>query len=257
MFISNYNKKQLEQFFVGLVDGDGSIVVDQLRGSYRRIRVLVSLKLHVKNIDMLTMMKDNIGGTIVLSKSYVTLLISSKKDIANLIRIFDKYPFLTSRKICQWNFALKYGNNLDKKPIDFINLRSLKYTDQENIIKENSIFYSHSMPSYFLCWLSGFIEAEGCFSICYYKTGGIRKQQFSIGQNNDKYLLELIKLVFNSFHIITKDKNSKKDHYQISIGGLKSRLLILNHFQQYPLLGEKFVSYNNWKKTFDLNKFSY
>jgi hypothetical protein len=101
MLINNYNKNQIEQFFVGLVEGDGSIVVDEIRDHYRRIRVIISLKLHINNISLLEIMKLNIGGSLVLNKKYVTLLICSKKDINNLILIFNKYPLITSRKICQ------------------------------------------------------------------------------------------------------------------------------------------------------------
>ena len=52
---------------------------------------------------------------------------------------------------------------------------------------------------YFNSWLSGFIEAEGCFSI-----RKIGTYSFSIGQNDDIYLINAIKNFFGAANIIRK-----------------------------------------------------
>lgn len=242
-----HTKKYLEQFFVGLLDGDGTIVVDSIRNDYRRVRIVISLKLHNKNNDMLHLLQNNIGGNVSKTKKYVTLLICSRKDISNVASILTRYPLLTSRKICQWNFALNHCINFNGKNIDnFIVLRDSKFKEQLSVIETMCLLKDIRCPTYYPVWLSGFIEAEGNFSILRYKTGGIRKQQFNIGQNHDKYLIEMIKEYFKSPHSIRKDKNSIDPHYRISIGSLKYKINILNHFKKYPLLGEKIVSYNCW-----------
>ena len=56
----------------------------------------------------------------------------------------------------------------------------------------------------------------------------------------------MIKIYFNSTHIITKDKNVNKDHFRVAIGGAISRNAIYKHFDTYPLLGEKLISYKKW-----------
>ena len=242
----HYNKKQIHSFFIGLQEGDGTITVDQFRNKYR-IRIVISLKLHPLNISMLNLIQSNLGGSLSTNKNYVTLLFCSKNDISNILNLFQIYPFLTSRKICQQNFALNCINNkIDSK--NFIELRNKKYFNQNEIILFNQDKYKElqSFPDYFSYWLSGFIEVEGHFSLLKLRTGGIKKHQFKIGQNYDYYILNMIKLYFNSFHIISKDLN--KPHYRISIGGFKSKNLILDHFNKYPLLGEKLISYNKWIK---------
>lgn len=190
---------------------------------------------------MLKLIKDNIGGTVSINKKYVTLLIISKKDINNIFSIIEKYPLLTSRKICQLNFALNCKN--DKiLPLEYIIKRNNKYYNQNEIY--NNICNNKLLPIYFPIWLSGFIETEGKFKLLKYKTGKIKNHQFSIGQNYEYNIINLIKVYFNSNHKIIKDNNNK-DHFRISIGG-KSKFLIYHHFLKYPLLGENLISYNKW-----------
>ena len=236
----NKRKDDIERFFIGLLEGDGTITTDMLRNKIFRIRMVITLKLHNKNTEMLKEIKEVIGGRISESKKYVTLLIISKKDIKNVLSIIRRYPLLTSRKICQLKFAL---DCLEGKiePSEFIRRRDNKYEDQERRGKERS----KVLPDYFPNWLSGFIEAEGNFSLLNYKNGSIKKHQFSIGQNDDEHILNSIKRYFESNHVITKDKNKTRDHYRVSIGG-KSKALIYQHFLKYPLLGEKLISYNKW-----------
>ncbi len=238
--VCNYSKEKLKQFFIGLFEGDGTLTVDKLNKNYR-IRIIISLKLCKENIQLLTIFKDLIGGNILTNKKYVTLLISSKKDILNVFDLFIKYPLLTSRKICQLNFALNYLNN---KINNFYEERNYKFVDQNYIIENKSNIISY--PIYFPCWLSGFIEAKGNFSLLRYITGGIKKHQFNIGQNYDYYIINMIRIYFDSSHKIMLDKKTATQ-FRISIGGYKSKSLIYQHFNKYPLLGEKYLSYNKWK----------
>lgn len=102
-------------------------------------------------------------------------------------------------------------------------------------------------PDYFPAWLSGFIEAEGCFSFYSFK-GQTKPKGFTIGQNNDLYLLEAIKSDFYSHHKIFKIVNNNLDYYRIDMYGVKTRKNIHNHFLTNPLLGHKLESYNKWIK---------
>ena len=239
-----YNNQQIYQFFLGLLEGDGTITVDQFRNK-SRIRIVISLINHPLNIQMLTLFNNSIGGSLLLSKKYITLSFQSKKDILFIFSLINKYPFLTSRKICQYNFALKCLNN-QISSCQLIKTRNLRYLNQDIILKELIQKFSHSLPIYFPSWLSGFIEAEGHFKLSISQNGGIRSYQFCIGQNYDYFILEMIKVYFHSTHKITKDNNKNKDHFRVAIGGPISRNIIYNHFQYFPLLGHKKISYNKW-----------
>ncbi|KAG0632644.1 homing endonuclease, partial [Tuber brumale] len=82
--------------------------------------------------------------------------------------------------------------------------------------------------------LSGFIEAEGCFSI-----RKANNHSFSIGQNDDIYLINAIK---QYFEVTNKVRNPYDKFYFLEIYKKEALLKIIAHCTNYPLLGEKLES---------------
>lgn len=245
-----YNKKQINQFFIGFIEGNGTITLDQFRNKFR-IRIVISLINSPHNIQMLTLFRDNIGGSLLLGRRHLILTYQSNKDILFILNLINQYPFLTSRKICQLKVAYDVLNDekrLKSSDQKLGELLRLKYLDQKEILKQLSSRHSNSLPIYFPSWLSGFIEASGHFKLSRSKTGEKGKAfQFCIGQNYDYFILEMIKVYFNSTHKIIKDNNKIKDYYRVAIGGPISRNIILNHFSKYPLLGAKKKAHELWE----------
>jgi hypothetical protein len=246
---SNSNSKLLsseyiQQYFVGLLDGAGCITVDK-QFKTLRIRIFISLQNLQENVTMLTLIRDTIGGRVVIERknAYVVWIASNKSDLIKIFAILSRYPLLTTRKLSQLQFV---KNCLIKPDIEnFIMNRNNKYLAQDKII--NNI-----PPFYFKAWLSGFIEAEGNFSVLKLPNGKIRKHAFSIGQNTDKFILEMIKSYFHSQHKITEEFNKAGTfkNYRISIYGSNSRQIIINHFFNKPLFGYKTVSFEIWKNAY-------
>ena len=89
--------------------------------------------------------------------------------------------------------------------------------------------------------MSGFIEAEGCF-----RFRNNKATSFYICQNNDFYILNAIKTYFNSNHKIGihTDLRSSNIHYRISISGKPCLNLLKNHLNNFPLIGNKQISFN-------------
>ena len=237
----------IEQFFVGLLEGDGTITcnLNSNKSNSIIIRIVISLDNKVENVNMLNLIKETIGGRVVIERKdrYVTWIASNKNDLAKVFAVLAKYPLLTARKQCQLEFA---KNCLLEKDIkNFIENRNNKYNNKNDILQDLS---RKELPSYFPQWLSGFVEAEGNFSLVFNEKGQLRKSAFTIGQNDELHILQWIKLYFNSKNAILKDKpkigkGGKFNYYRLFLYNAESRKFLFEHFYKYPLLGYKKVSY--------------
>ncbi len=241
--LSIYKKDFIKKFWVGLMDGDGSIQVNHWRKNSLQFRLVIKLAPLQSNENMLKIISTSIGGIVRYNfkqniKDSVLWIVNDKKKFINIIEIFSIYKPLTSRLICQLNFA-KNCLLLSKNNINwYFENRNLKYEKQSFIV---SGFVAHfDIPDYFSSWVVGFIEAEGCFCI--------RKSflnSFSIGQNDDVYLLSAIKNYFEGTNTIRKLNNN---FYLWEVYKKSVLLRIINHCSNidHPLIGAKFDSLNSF-----------
>lgn len=240
-------KSYIEKFWVGLLEGDGSIIIrknkiNKVYGSFE-----ISLKHLTKNEEMLTLISEYIGGRIYYERKNneiikIKWVSVSKKDVKICLNILNKYPLLTSNKICQLEHLI---NCIENKDWGYhLKTRDKKYELQINLIN----FYNNSfvIPPYFNEWLSGFVEAEGCFR---FKNN--KAISFYISQNNDIYILNAIKTMFNSKHKIgiNKDLRTLNKQYRVSISGKLCLTVIKHHFCHYPLIGNKQLNFNIWSSS--------
>jgi hypothetical protein len=244
-----YDNIYIEQFFVGLLEGDGTITTD-INGNWIRVRIVISLNNKKENLEMLNIIKECIGGRTIIERKnkYITWIASNKKDLMKIFVVLAKYPLLTVRKQCQLEFA---KDCLLRKDIsNFIINRNNKYNNKKELLEyyalKNNI---NDLPLYFPGWLSGFIEAEGNFNIQFKENGSLKSSRFAIGQNDEIHILNWIKLYFKSNTAIIKDKpklDAKFQYFRFFLYNAESRKLLFAHFNKYPLLGYKEVSYINF-----------
>jgi len=241
------SQEYIEAFWVGLLEGDGTITVSKNKPSNTlKVRIVISLLNYKENVEMLHLIQQYLGGRVVLERNnrYVTWIASNYSDVVKAFKIFDKYPLITTRKQHQLKFALSCLSNPD-----MFSDRNNKYDNENNV----QIVTNCDLIPYFKPWLSGFIEAEGSFSLRLYDYGFIKNCQFSIGQNTDRFILDLIKQYFNCTHAITIDKQkfySKVKHYRMSLSGSTFRAKLIQHLNVHPLLGYKKASYEKWVSFF-------
>lgn len=259
-FITAYPEEKdknhyIEQFFVGLLEGDGTISTNLNNFDKTiRVRIIIALKNEINNQNMLNQIQQVIGGRVVIERQdkYVTWIASNKSDINKVLFILARYPLLTIRKQCQLEFA---KDCLLYKDVDnFMVNRKNMYKDKNDILVKLNQTKDINFPLYFKAWLSGFIEAVGNFSLVFNDKGYLRKYSFNIGQNDEVHILNMIKFYFQSENKILKDNKkinfkgitSDSDYYRLNLYNTLSRKLLFEHFENYPLLGEKKLSYSKF-----------
>lgn len=194
---------------------------------------------------MLIKIAKVIGGSVRITGKGkdVIWVVNRKETIQEIIRIFETYPPLTSKKICQLVFLQRclLENSVDW----YLSNRNSKYINQPAILNSDPFgveINSFALPNYFKGWLSGFIEAEGCFSI-----RKSNNHSFSIGQNDDIYLMNAIKQFLATTNIV---RNPYRNFYSLEIYKKETLQKIINHFNYYPLLGEKAESLQKFNQKF-------
>jgi hypothetical protein len=238
-----YDDEYVKIFWIGIMDGNGEIQVNHWQKKNLQYKLTIKLKNIKSNYIMLIKITKIIGGNIRITdnKKDIIWIMNKKNAISKIISIFDVYPPLTSRLICQLNFLRVCLMNNSTE--NYLKIRNYKYNNQLNILEKNNKEYT--MPYYFPYWLSGFIEAKGSFGI---KINN--DHSFFIGQNDDYYILGAIKSLFN---IKTKIKNFNNNFYSIKIHKKKIVYKIIKHCIKFPLLGEKSKSLNTFIKVNILN----
>lgn len=193
----NLIKDYIKKYFVGLFEGDGSIQVNHWRKKNLQYRLVIKLKNLESNNNMLRLIAKVLKGKVLIDKksNNVLWVMNDKKEIIKLIsNVFDKYEFLTLKKrydLAFMKYCLKHtdvNNYLVNRNNKY--LLKLYRSDLElyrYLIKKINVYYLNNI-NYFNEWLSGFIEAEGCFSIRLNNN----IQSFSISQKNEEYLITYI-----------------------------------------------------------------
>jgi hypothetical protein len=234
-----FSKHFIIKFWVGLMDGVGSIQVNHWRKKSLQFRLVIKFKFHPANFFMLHLIHTHIGGRVRIIKSsinfptqdgFVIWVVDSRQSFVRILRIFEKYPPQTSRLRAQLRFALLC---LEHDNVDFY----LSNRDNKYLVRDTAMTIDHA--HFFNEWLSGFIEAEGCFCV--------RKNNFcsfSIGLNDDFFLLDTIR---THFGIQSRIRNVGGTFWFLETYRIDTLHKLIEHFTLYPLLGEKSISFNKFK----------
>jgi len=224
------------KFWVGLMDGVGNIQINHFRNKNLQYRIVIKLKYCSENLSMLNLISNYIGGKIKIIKNnkFIIWDVNNRKQIQKFLKLFIKYPPLTTRLRAQLAFMLECFEQNNVKW--YLNARNKKYF-------KNNVEIPNIDNSYFNEWLAGFIEAKGCFSV---RTTN-NYHSFSIGITDDKYILDKIKSQFN----ITNQVRKIDDRlWYIEIYRKLTLINIINHCLKYPLLGENLLSFTKFRSLF-------
>ena len=199
-------------------------------------------------------------GAFLTYKNSCTFVITQKEeailhDIRNTLQIgmvknfgkFSRY-FVRDNKSIKILICLFNGNIiLDKRKIQIKNWLTIFNISEIN----NNI-----MPTLKDAWLSGFIDAEGCFNITLFKRKAMTlgyqvKLRFMIDQkdslNTMLYLKDLLNLILT--HRKVKDDNLNK-MYRIESNSFVKVPLILDYLNNFSLKTKKIYSFHKWKEVY-------
>lgn len=237
------NMNFYKAFWVGLIDGDGSIQVNHWRKKNLQFRFVIKLANTEANVEMLTLLqkKLNIGNiTIQKNKKFVIWVENHQQKIHKILKILKEFPPLTSRLQCQLSF---FENHFQRQNVDdYLKTRHLKYQKQSQIYSAITLI-NISEISYFPQWLSGFIEAEGCFTT---RLPSSQNASFSIYQKGDFFLINAIRIYIGAVNNVRFVK--QKNGYVLEVYRHSVFEFLINHFEKYPLLGEKKMKYENFRQ---------
>ena len=217
-------------WFIGFSEGDGSFIVN--KDGYLEFKITQSSV----DAQILFYIKKQLGFGSVSVQDKVNkthhFRVRNKKDILTLIQIFNG-NIITKYKINQFKLWIEGFNKVYKMDI--------KCLDQQHPLNlENA-------------WLSGFTDAEGCFtsSVLTSKVTGktIVTVRYVVSQKND---IEFNKNLANQIDgYITHVKSYNGYNTVVNHGKLNK---ILVYLQNNPLKTKKLISYRRWLKIYLLVK---
>lgn len=217
-------------WFIGFVEGVGSFIIN--KDGYLEFKITQSSK----DAQILFWIKKELGFGVVRAQNSKNkthcYIVYDKKNILKLISIFNGNIFLDSKKE---QFKL------------WLDAFNLKY-------KEN-IFYLDKKfkPSLKDAWLSGFSDAEGCFtcSVVDNKSNTAKLVRLSYilsssQRENSENMDHLAKMLGGKKHLI-----ENYGGYNVTVNTTKL-LPVVQYFNLYPLKTKKYIIYFNWVKAYKL-----
>lgn len=264
-------------FITGLVDAEGSFVVNIIQNSGRSLGFLVlayfEIALNEKEIDILIEIQKYFGiGNISFNSSDNTykLKVSDLDGLSNIIIPHFQEYFLLTKKRSDFELfkrvveIMKGGDHLNLKGLqEIVNIKAslnlglsdkLKAYFPDTLPVVRPEFNIASIPDPW--WLAGFASGESCFYISVYKSvksklGLAVQLVLRITQHSrDKELLYNIAQFLECGRVEDRSSGGACDFTVNSIKDFKNK--IIPFFNKYPLLGTKSLNYYDFVKVFEL-----
>lgn len=205
-------------WFIGFSEGDGSFSISKNRNIFQITQ---------KDPKVLYFIKKKLGFGIINKRkdNYYVYTVSDINNIIKLIYIFNGNLQLNKTNI-------RFKKWFENKNYNHISIK----LSNKNIISLNN------------AWLSGFIDAEGCF-YCLLINNKRIKLRFIIDQKNESMILQNIINIF--------EFKDKKIYNRNEIEGMQrieffSKFDILfEYLDKYSLNSRKIISYHRFKRVYN------
>jgi hypothetical protein len=238
--VSNHNNS-LNSYIAGLFEGDGHIWIQTQKGK-KAHNPRFCITFAMKNEPLAKKLLDIIGSGFIAYKpkdNACVLVVSpviGLKRLVNLINGELRTPKIHKLyNLIDW-LNKKHGTDFKKLPLNKDNL-------------ENS------------SWLSGFIDADGSFSVQFTKIeDGAKKRKISCRLRIEQRILDPITnesyfdalnqiCLFLNCKLLTKtQKSTDNSYYTLAASSRLSLEIIINYFNKHPLFSSKYLDYKDWEK---------
>jgi len=235
----NNIKPNFSSYLAGLIEGDGSIIVPKtersLKGklNYPSIQITFDLR----DLPLAIIIQQKLGHGSLQRKKGVNayiLTINNFEGIILIVNIINGYmrtpKIISFHRLIDWlNYRFKL--NIEKLSID------------NNFIDSNS-------------WLSGFIDADGHFSVRTTISSIYPKIEckFELSQrqvdHNKQSNYSFLNIIANYLNTVVKSIRitKPKPEYRVRTTNLKGNLILISYLDKFPLFSSKRLNYNDWIK---------
>jgi LAGLIDADG endonuclease len=211
-------------WFIGFIEGDGSFIVSHHK-------VYFDLTQDLKDINLLYKIKQTLGFGSILTRT-------DKHRNVGVYYITGKDNFIRLVNLFNGNLISNYKKNQFKTWLEVFNKQ---YNQQIQYIESNI------EPTFNNSWLSGFIDAEGCFAarVKYCHTSKSGKNlfiDFSISQKQPHVLI----LIRNLFNIKTQTNlryDPSWNGYCFFLSNKKLLIYLVKYLKNYPLKTKKHIDF--------------
>lgn len=217
-------------WFIGFSEGDGSFIVN--KDGYLEFKITQSSV----DAQILFYIKKELG--------FGSASVQDKINKTHHYRVRDKKNILKLIQIFNGNIVTKHKLNQFKLWVDAFN--KIYKTNIQCIENKHELTLNNA-------WLSGFTDAEGCFtsSTSVTKSTGqvITTVRYVISQKDDLEFSQDLADKINGY--VTHVKSYNGNNTVVNFSKLNK---IIQYLNIYPLKTKKYISYKRWLKIYDLVK---
>ena len=232
-----YNDEWLT-WFIGFAEGDGAIMVHN-----ERLTFVITQK------DPKVLKEINVAlglGVVKKFKGFSRYIVSNNPDCFLIYLIFNGNLIIHHRI-----------NQLNKWYITLLRLKRLNLFQKFNLVSIPNIILIPIKPSLNNSWLSGFTDAEGCFSINIYNVKNkakICQCRYILDQKEGKDLLLYIRYILQYGNVNLRNETNNVFRLTVSMNNPKRNnfILLIEYFNKFPLKTTKILNFNLWCKVIDL-----
>jgi len=241
---NNGSNTYLSSYVAGLIEGDGTIHVPKTERSKKGNLNYPSIQIvfHLKDLPLALLIQKEIGHGSICRKKGVNAYIYTVNNLKGLLLLIQLINGnMRTNKI----FTLH-------KLIDWFNIKDKDLNIEKKGLNTNSLISD--------AWLSGFIEADGHFSVRTTESGKYPKIEckFELSQrqidhnNNDNlfFLEEIAKLFQSTVKPIRVE--GPNPQYRVRTTNMKANLAVIDYLTRFPLFGTKFLDFQDWVKVVNL-----